>query len=283
MRTRTTPRPLDLPDGRTFDFERTRVMGVLNVTPDSFSDGGRFSDPERAVERGLELVAAGADVIDVGGESTRPGSDPVPAAEQLGRVLPVVRALARQGALVSIDTTSAEVAAAALEAGACLVNDISGLTFDPAMIPLLAATGAPAVVMHTRGAPKTMQAEVRYDDVVAEVGRHLASRVGAALEAGVRPTQLVLDPGLGFGKLLDHNLALLAGLPELAALGHALLVGSSRKSFLGRITGKEVGDRLMATAGSVAAAIVLGAHVVRVHDVAELRDAILVADAIARG
>ncbi|MCC6625173.1 MAG: dihydropteroate synthase [Deltaproteobacteria bacterium] len=280
----TTPAPLVLVDGRVIDFGRARVMGVLNVTPDSFSDGGRFADPARATARGLELAAAGADLLDVGGESTRPGSDPVPAADQIARVVPVIAALARAGAPpISIDTTSAEVAAAALDAGASLVNDISAGRFDPAMLPLVAARRVPVVLMHTSAAPRTMQAHADYQDVVAEVRAHLAARVEAAVAAGVPRERVVLDPGIGFGKRLDHNLALIRGIPALAALGRPVLVGTSRKSFLGKLTGRDVGDRLMATAGSVAASIVLGAHLVRVHDVGELVDAIRVADAIVRG
>lgn len=284
----TTPPPLLLPDQRRFGFERVRVMGVLNVTPDSFSDGGRFAGFEAAVARGMALIEAGADLLDIGGESTRPGSDPVPADEQIRRVVPVIERLVRLTAEttrtpLSIDTTSAEVARAALDAGASIVNDISAFRFDDSMLSLLAARGVPAVAMHTTGPPKTMQATARYDDVVAEVKAHLTERLAAAIQAGVSPSQIVLDPGLGFGKQLSHNLALLRGLPELATLGRPLLVGASRKSFIGKLTGKDVGDRLMGTAGAVAASIVLGAHLVRVHDVAELEDAIRVADAIVRG
>jgi len=278
------PHPLVLCDGRVIDFERVRIMGVLNVTPDSFSDGGRWADVDRATGRGLALAAAGADLIDVGGESTRPGSEPVPPAEQIARVVPVITRLVAAGAPpISIDTTSSEVAAAALDAGAALVNDISAGRFDPAMLPLVARRAAPVVLMHTTSEPKTMQAHARYADVVNEVREHLAARAAAAIAAGIAATSIVLDPGIGFGKLLDHNLALLRGIPTIATLGHPLLVGTSRKSFLGKLTGRDVHDRLMATAGSVAASIVLGAHLVRVHDVAELADCIRVADAIARG
>jgi len=269
---------------RPFSFERTRVMGVLNVTPDSFSDGGRYATTEAAVARGLALVEAGADLLDVGGESTRPGSEPVAAAEQIRRTVPVIARLAELSDVVlSIDTTSAEVAAAALDAGAHLVNDISAFRFDAAMLPLLASTGAAAIGMHTSGPPKTMQHGVHYDDVLAEVVLHLRERLAACADAGVDLEQVGVDPGLGFGKLVAHNMALIRGLPALAELGRPILVGTSRKSFLGKLTGKAVGDRLMATAGSVAAAIAYGAHIVRVHDVAELMDAIRVADAIARG
>ena len=259
-------------------------MGVLNVTPDSFSDGGRHVTLDAAIARGRALVAAGADVLDIGGESTRPGSAPVPAGEQIRRTVPVIQRLARELEVpISIDTTSAEVARAALEAGAQIVNDISAFRFDSGMIPLLVATGVPAVAMHTSGSPALMQAKTAYFDVVAEVESHLLERVECCIAAGMVASQIVLDPGIGFGKTLAHNLALLRAIPRLAERGHALLIGTSRKSFLGHLTGRPVDERLMATAGSVAAAIALGAHIVRVHDVAELRDAILVADAIAHG
>jgi len=259
-------------------------MGVVNVTPDSFSDGGRYLAVDAAVAHALALAEAGADVLDLGAESTRPGSAPVPAEEQLRRLLPVLERLAgRVTPPISIDTTSARVARAALACGAAIVNDISAFRFDTAMLPLLAETGAPAVAMHTLAEPAVMQAAPAYGDVVADVEAHLLARVAAAVEAGVAPTQIVLDPGLGFGKTLAHNLALLRATPRLAALGHALLIGPSRKRFVGDLTGRPVGERVMGTAGAVAAAVTLGAHLVRVHDVAELRDVVVVADAIARG
>ena len=270
-------------DAGLVSFERVVVMGVLNVTPDSFSDGGRYATPEAAVARGRALRDGGADILDVGGESTRPGAEPVPAGEQIRRTAPVIEALVADGAIVSIDTTSAEVARAALFAGAHLVNDISAGRFDAAMLDVVADAGVPFVAMHTSARPAVMQREVRYDDVVAEVCEHLRDRVEVAVARGVARDQIVLDPGLGFGKQLPHNLALLHAIPRLAALGHPVLVGTSRKSFLGHLTGRPVEERLMATAGSVAATIALGAHIVRVHDVVELRDAIVVADAIARG
>lgn len=255
-------------------------MGVLNVTPDSFSDGGHFAHTEAAVAHGLAMVAAGADLIDVGGESTRPGSEAVPAAEQLRRILPVIAGLADAGVRVSVDTTSAEVARAALAAGAEILNDISAFRFDSAMLDLLAETGCPAFGMHTLGPPSTMQRDVRYDDVVAEVRDHLEARVEAAVARGIARSQLGIDPGIGFGKHLAHNLALLRHLPALTALGQPVLVGTSRKSFIGRITGREAHERLMGTASSVALAVALGAHVVRVHDVAEMVDVVRVAEAI---
>lgn len=258
-------------------------MGVLNVTPDSFSDGGRYAESEAAIARGLELARAGADIIDVGGESTRPGSDPVPAPEQLRRVRPVVEALSEAGLIVSIDTTSAEVASGALAAGAQIINDISGFSFDPAMLELLTETSVPAIAMHTAGPPKTMQVKPLYRDVVAEVMSYLVGRVRIAAERGVDPARLAIDPGIGFGKRLEDNLALLGAIDRFAELGHPVLIGTSNKSFLGHLTGKPVGERLMATAGSVAVAIAKGAHMVRVHEPAALADVVTVADAIVNG
>ena len=281
---REVPPPVRLADGAELTFDRVRVMGVLNVTPDSFSDGGRYLATADAVARGLALAAAGADLIDVGGESTRPGSDPVPAAVQIARVRPVIERLAAAASTpVSIDTTSARVAEAALDAGASLVNDISAFRFDPDMLPLLAERGTAAVAMHTLASPRAMQEAPRYDDVVEDVRRHLEGRLEACRMAGVAIEQILVDPGIGFGKTVAHNLQLLGGLPRLASLGRPLVVGTSRKSFLGVLTGRPVEARLMATAASSAAAVVLGAHVLRVHDVMELRDAVSVADAIAYG
>ncbi len=279
----TSPPPFILRDGRRLGFGRACVMGVLNVTPDSFSDGGRHVTHEAAIAHGLSLAEAGAAIIDVGGESTRPGSDPVAPAEQCRRVLPVVRALAARGLVVSIDTTSAEVAAAALAEGAEIVNDISAFSFDPAMLSLLAETSTPAIAMHTLGPPKTMQRDPRYEDVVSEVLEHLVARVRAAAAHGVDPARIALDPGIGFGKRLEDNLALLRELERFVALGHPVLVGTSNKSFLGKLTGRPVGERLLGTAASVAIAIAKGAHIVRVHEPAALADVIAVADAIAHG
>ena len=277
------PAPLRLTRGGTLSFERVRIMGVLNVTPDSFYDGGRYLAPEHALERGQALEDAGADMIDVGGESTRPGSAPVSPAEQVRRVVPVIKALAAQlSCPISVDTTSAKVAEAALDAGAGLVNDISAFLFDPEMLPLLADRDVPAVAMHTLAEPAVMQQAPRYDEVVDDVVGHLRERLEACSAAGVDRQQVVLDPGIGFGKTLAHNLALLQGLPALTALGSPVLVGTSNKSFLGQLTGRPVGERLMATAGSCCAAIMRGAHLLRVHDVAAIRDALVVADAVLR-
>ncbi len=274
--------PLKLHDGRSISFERAGVvvLGVVNTTPDSFSDGGHFDRPDDAIAHGLALAEAGATVLDVGGESTRPGSDPVSADEQKRRVLPVIEALVRRGLVVSVDTTSADVAREALDHGAHIINDISAFRFDPAMLPLLAERRVPAIAMHTLGPPKTMQVTPRYVDVVAEVRDHLAERVAAAVAAGVSKSQLVIDPGIGFGKTLEHNLSLLKHTAAFVALGQPVLIGTSRKRFLGAITGREVSDRVVATAASSAIAVALGAHLVRVHDVAEVMDAVKVGAAV---
>lgn len=265
----------------TFDFARTIVMGVVNVTPDSFSDGGACADPAQAIAHGERLVADGADIVDVGGESTRPGAAPVPAREELGRVVPIVRALA--GAVtVSVDTYKASVAAAALDAGAELVNDVSGGTLDPELFAVVARHGAHVIVGHLRGTPAEMNARARYNDVVTEVMRELDQRIDAAVAAGVARDRILVDPGLGFAKTGEHNLLLLARLDAFAALGCPIVVGASRKSFLGTLTGKDVRERELATAAAHTAAILGGAAMVRVHDVAVQRDAIVVADAIRR-
>lgn len=265
------------------------VMGIVNVTPDSFSDGGRFLDPGRAVEHGLELAAAGAGVLDVGGESTRPGSQPVPADEQRRRVVPVVRRLAAEAlerVAISVDTTDASVAAAALEAGATVVNDITAGRGDPQMLPLVARAGAGYVFMHMQGTPATMQVDPRYADVVAEVGAFLAERRAAAADAGIPDDQLVADPGLGFGKTIAHNLALLARLGDVArAAGVPVLVGPSRKGFIGAAGGPPgaplpVDQREDGTLAAVVWALDHGASMVRVHDVALAVEAIRVLQAV---
>lgn len=257
-------------------------MGALNVTPDSFSDGGLYATTDAAVRRGLEMLAQGADLVDVGGESTRPGSDPVPAEEEMRRVLPVVRALSAAGAVVSVDTAKAEVAAAALEAGAAAVNDVTALG-DPAMGGVVAGAGAGVVLMHMRGTPRTMQDDPRYGDVLAEVAAFLAARADAARVAGIDPAAICVDPGIGFGKRLEHNLALLAGIPRLAALGHPVLVGASRKRFIADILGPiPAADRDAATAAAHVLAIAGGAAVIRTHNVVVGLQTARVADAIVR-
>jgi dihydropteroate synthase len=260
---------------------RTWVMGVLNVTPDSFSDGGRFAAAEGAIEAGLAQFGEGADIVDVGGESTRPGAAPVAADEEIRRVVPVVDALRRRHrGFVSVDTTKAAVARAALDAGADLVNDVSGLRFDPAMAPLLAERRVPAVLMHLRGDFAGMHRQPAYRDVAREVAQELGERLLDALRAGVERGQILLDPGLGFAKDAGHTLELLRRLSELQALGCPLLVGPSRKSFIGRVLDLPAGERVFGTAAAVAASILAGAHVVRVHDVRPMVEVARVCDAI---
>lgn len=262
---------------------RALVMGVLNVTPDSFSDGGRWTDADAAVQHGRDLVAAGADLVDVGGESTRPGAARVGVDEELRRVVPVVQRLAGEGVVVSVDTMRAAVAAAALDAGAALVNDVSGGLADPRMAALVAERGVPYVAMHWRGHSDVMDRAASYRDVVDDVRRELSDRVEALLGAGVRREQLALDPGLGFAKHAEHDWALLAGLDRLADLGLPLLVGASRKRFVGAVLAGEdgvavpAGERDAATAAISALAAASGAWCVRVHDVRPSADAVRVA------
>jgi dihydropteroate synthase len=259
------------------------LFGILNVTPDSFSDGGDSFDPEAAVARAAALLDEGAQVVDVGGESTRPGSDPVPPEEEIRRVVPVVeRVLAdRPDATISVDTYRAATAEAALEAGARIVNDVTALRGDPAMARLVAEAGCPVVLMHMKGEPKTMQREPRYDDVVREVGDFLAERAEYAVSAGVRPENVVVDPGIGFGKTPEHNLALLRDLEAIVDLGFPVLVGASRKRFLGGITGvEEARERVIGTVATTVLAYERGASLFRVHDVRANREALAVARAV---
>jgi dihydropteroate synthase len=259
-------------------------MGVLNVTPDSFSDGGAFFDPDVAVAHGLEMARAGADLVDVGGESTRPGADPVAAAEESARVVPVVARLTAEGITVSIDTSKAEVAAAALEAGAVIVNDVTALG-DPEMAGVIAGSGAGVVLMHMQGEPRTMQADPTYDDVVADVAAELDAGLQGAIAAGIDPEAVCLDPGIGFGKTVAHNLDLLAmGVSRLAELGRPILVGASRKSFITRILGPlQPPDRDPPSAAAHALAIAAGAAVIRAHNVVMATRTARIADAIVRG
>lgn len=259
-------------------------MGILNVTPDSFSDGGRYLDPDKAIARGVELADEGADLIDIGGESTRPGAQPVSAEEELERVLPVILGLRRARSVpLSVDTYKAEVAKRALEAGADLVNDISALRFDPAMIALVSSERVPVVLTHMQGTPQNMQERPRYRDVVEEVGDFLRGRVQFAVSMGVDPARIIIDPGIGFGKELDHNLALLRGIPALASLGQPLLVGPSRKTFIGRLLDAGPEERMEGSLAAAVAAALGGANMIRVHDVREVRRAITIADAIRFG
>jgi dihydropteroate synthase len=269
---------------RVLDFSSgALVMGVLNVTPDSFSDGGLFLDPEAAVAQGRMMTAAGAEIIDVGGESTRPGSTGVDARTEMDRVLPVIRRLAEStSALISIDTQKAEVAAAALAAGADIVNDVSALGSDPDLLGVARDGGASIILMHMRGRPRDMQRHPVYDDVTAEVGRFLVEAVDRAVAGGVDFERLAVDPGIGFGKTFDHNLTLLHRLDELTALDRPLVLGVSRKAFIGAVTGREPRER---TAGGLALAaigVMKGAAVIRTHDVARTVDAVRMAEAVKR-
>jgi dihydropteroate synthase len=260
-------------------------MGVLNVTPDSFSDGGLFLDAAAAVAHGRALEADGADIIDVGGESTRPGAAPVPAEEELRRVVPVIAQLVAAGvrAQVSIDTSKRAVAEAAVDAGATYVNDVTAFRADPDLAGLVADRGLDCCLMHMRGEPRTMQRDPVYADVVSEVKAFLEQRLAAAVAVGIAEQRIQLDPGIGFGKTPAHNLELLRRLDELVALGRPVVVGTSRKSFLGTIVGRDVADRLPATIATNVLALARGASVFRVHDVAPLRDALTVAAATVRG
>jgi dihydropteroate synthase len=257
-------------------------MGVVNVTPDSFSDGGEFLEPARAIEHGRGLLAEGAEILDVGGESTRPGAAAVDADEELRRVTPVIEGLVAAGAEVSIDTSKAAVAAGALDAGAEIVNDVTALG-DREMAPLVAERGCGLVLMHMQGSPRTMQESPAYDDVVVEVRAFLAERLQRAIEAGVEERRVWLDPGIGFGKAVEHNLELIRRLGELRELGRPIVLGTSRKSFIGRLTGREVDQRLGGTIASNVLGLIAGADVLRVHEVAAMREAIVVATAITGG
>ena len=280
---------LHLPSSKLELGERTLVMGVLNVTPDSFSDGGTFLEPERAVEHALQMEGAGADLIDIGGESTRPGSQQTPAEAELARVLPVLQRL--RGVLkipISIDTRKAEVAEAALAAGAQLINDVSGLKHDARIAEVAARQRVPLILMHMRGEPATMQKKPFARDVMKDVTQGLRESVAKARKAGVARSQIILDPGIGFGKSFEQNYELLRKLPELAKLGYPLLVGASRKGFLGRTLARDAQpappeQRLWGTAAAVTATILGGAHLVRVHDVAEMVQVARVADCLLVG
>ncbi|HTU13622.1 MAG TPA: dihydropteroate synthase [Solirubrobacterales bacterium] len=256
-----------------------KVMGIVNVTPDSFSDGGLFLDADKAIAHGLELAAAGADVLDIGGESTRPGAAEVSTEEELARVVPVIEGLAGS-APISIDTTKATVAEAAIEAGATIVNDVSGLRGDPDMTALCAERGVEVVIMHMLGTPRTMQNDPRYDDVVNEVLGFLLDRAESATRAGIERDRIWIDPGIGFGKTVEHNLALLAATGEFAATGLPVLLGPSRKTFIGKIDGSREDQRLGGTIAACLEGMRRGAAMVRVHDVAAVAQAIRVARAI---
>ncbi|MGO8671736.1 MAG: dihydropteroate synthase [Capsulimonadaceae bacterium] len=269
---------------------RTLIMGVLNVTPDSFSDGGLYATVDAAVEHGRRMVADGADILDIGGESTRPATfrdnQPLPAPEECARVVPVIAALAGEFPYIpiSVDTYKAAVAEAALDAGASIVNDISGLMYDPEMAPLAAARRCPVVVMHLLGRPRDIPSSPVYEDVIGTLIEHFARQVAVAHAAGVDPSQILLDPGIGFGKTTEHNVTILRRLPELAAIGYPLVVGPSRKRFIGAILDlPDPNDRVEGTAAAVALSIAGGASIVRVHDIRPMSRVVRVSDAIVRG
>ncbi|HOX37552.1 MAG TPA: dihydropteroate synthase [Candidatus Brocadiia bacterium] len=262
----------------------TRVMGILNVTPDSFSDGGSFYAPSDAIARGEALAAAGADVLDIGGESTRPGAAPVPAGEEIRRILPVIEALVRRVDVpISVDTSKASVARAALDAGATIVNDVTALRGDPEMAGLVAERKRPVVLMHMRGDPRTMQTMPRYRDVTAETSAFLRARVRFALNAGIREGDIIIDPGLGFGKTAEHNLTLMRHLSALRSLGLPIMIGFSRKSTIGKVLDKPPQERLYGSLAAAAWATACGAAIVRAHDVEETRQVVAMTQAIKEG
>lgn len=269
---------------RKLSLERPLIMGILNVTPDSFSDGNLYSDPGRAVERALEMVAEGADIIDIGGESTRPGAAPVLTEDELKRVIPVISGLAgRTSCPISVDTWKGLVARAAMDAGAAIINDISGFTFDPQMAAVAARTGAGVVLMHTRGTPQSMQHDIVYTDLIGEVIHSLRQSLATAGEAGIEQERIAVDPGIGFGKTAAHNLEILRRLREFTSIGLPLLAGTSRKSFIGKVLNRETDQRIHGTAATVALAVLGGADILRVHDVREMRDVADMAHAITTG
>jgi dihydropteroate synthase len=261
--------------------QKTWIMGILNVTPDSFSDGGLYFKKDQAVDRGLEMVAEGADIIDIGGESTRPGSDPVHAQEEAKRVVPVIKGLRKKTkALISIDTSKSEVAQKALDAGADIVNDISAFRFDPKMLPLLTRWNVPVIIMHMKGIPKSMQNAPYYDDLLSEVKDFLEERISTATSCGIKKEKIIIDPGIGFGKRFEDNLTLINNLHLLNSIKRPILIGISRKSFIGKILNQTKHARLEGTIASSVLSSANVAHILRVHDVASVKKAVKVADAI---
>jgi dihydropteroate synthase len=280
-----------LKEGLIFNFrngsldlsQRTHIMGVLNVTPDSFSDGGKFFDPDEALRQAEKMIGDGADIIDVGGESTRPFSEPVEESTETERVVPVISAIAKRfKTVISIDTCRAAVAKASLDAGAQVINDVSALRFDPNMGKVAAAEKAGLVLMHMKGTPRNMQVNPEYSDVVSEIKAFLAHAVERARASGVNPGRILVDPGIGFGKRLEHNLTILRELSAFKEVGPPVLVGPSRKSFIGSILDAPVDRRLIGTVAAIVVSVMNGASVVRVHDVKEAREAVLIADAVVR-
>jgi dihydropteroate synthase len=269
----------------SLDFsQKTYIMGILNVTPDSFSDGGRFFNPASATSRGIQMAEEGADIIDIGGESTRPGSEPLSIEEELRRTIPIVGTLAKRiDVPISIDTYKSEVAKMALDAGASIVNDISGLRFDPGMAKVVAGYKVPVVVMHIKGSPKDMQKNPVYEALIPEIVDYFRERIRSATESGIPKDKIIIDPGIGFGKTSEHNIEIINKLDEFTLLEKPVLIGPSRKAFLGKMLGDEpAGERLEATAAAVSISIMKGANLVRVHDVKEMVRVAKVADAIKR-
>jgi dihydropteroate synthase len=269
--------------GINFDFsKKTYIMGVLNVTPDSFSDGGLYFDRYKAVEQGLRLVQDGADIIDIGGESSRPGSNPVSTYEEIRRTIPVINALSRKVSVpISIDTCKSEVARQALDAGASMVNDISGLRFDPDMAAVISQYNVPVMIMHIKGTPKNMQINPVYDALIPEIMDYLRESINICREHGIPDDRIIIDPGIGFGKTFDHNLEIINNLKEFSLLGKPIAIGVSRKAFIGKILGDApASERLEGTASAVAISVYNGANIVRVHDVAEISKVVKIADAI---
>ena len=263
---------------------RTLIMGILNITPDSFSDGGRFADYERALAQAFELISAGADILDVGGESTRPGSDPVPLPVEMERVIPVIRAVRESSDIpISIDTNKSEVALQSLAAGADIINDVTSLRFDPAMVRVAAESGAPVIMMHMLGAPRTMQVNPVYESVISEIIAFLEQRVKFAVQNGIERSQIIVDPGIGFGKTVTHNLNIIRDLDRFSCMDRPIMLGAARKRFIGKILGRPEGERELGTAVVNAFGIAAGAHILRVHDVAFHREAVGMAEAVRSG
>ena len=271
--------------GKAFELgRRTLIMGILNITPDSFSDGGRFADYERALARAFELISAGADILDVGGESTRPGSNPVPLPVELERVIPVIRAVRESSDIpISIDTNKSEVALQSLAAGADIINDVSSLRFDPAMVRVAAESGAPVIMMHMLGAPRTMQVNPVYESVISEIIAFLEQRMMFAVQNGIERSQIIVDPGIGFGKTVTHNLNIIRDLDRFSCMDRPIMLGASRKRFIGKILGRPEGERELGTAVVNAFGIAAGAHILRVHDVAFHLGAVGLAEAVRSG
>ncbi len=260
---------------------QTLVMGILNVTPDSFSDGGEFDDTKKAVEHAISMISAGADVIDIGGESTRPGSKPVPVDDELARVIPVIELIRQESDIcISIDTYKSAVANTALEAGADIVNDISGFMFDPQMVDTIRAAGVPAILMHIKGTPRDMQKNPSYNNLMMELVQYFEARIEYAVSSGLDRSQLILDPGIGFGKRLDDNFTILRNLNRIVELGQPVLIGPSRKAFIGNVLDLPPADRLEGTIAAVVAGIMNGARIVRVHDVGAVKRSVIICDRI---